>query len=127
MEIRFSDEALAFEAEVKEFLAKAWIPEIRRRVQESLEAYEEERGFRHKLAERGWLTMSWPEEYGGEARSFESQYLFQEACNYVGAPTVTVAVQAGRADADAVRHGRAERAVPAADREGRRGIRPGLN
>ena len=49
--------------------------------------------FRHKLAERGWLTMSWPEEYGGEARSFESQYLFQEACNYVGAPTVTVAVQ----------------------------------
>ena len=50
-------------------------------------------GFNEKLADRGWLTMSWPEEYGGEARSFEAQYLFQEACNYVGAPTATVAVQ----------------------------------
>jgi alkylation response protein AidB-like acyl-CoA dehydrogenase len=93
VEIRFSDEALAFETEVKQFLAEAWSPELRQRVAESQDAYEEERDFRHKLADRGWLTMSWPEEYGGEARSFEAQYLFQEACNYVGAPTATVAVQ----------------------------------
>ncbi len=93
MEIRFSDEALAFETEVKEFLSEAWSPELRQKIAESPDSYKEERNFRHKLADRGWLTMSWPEEYGGESRSFEAQYLFQEACNYVGAPTSTVAVQ----------------------------------
>ena len=93
MDIGFSEEARTFEAEVKQFLAVEWSPELRSRIQESPDAYEEERAFRRKLAGNGWLTMSWPREFGGQARSYEEQYLFQEACNYVGAPTATVAVQ----------------------------------
>jgi alkylation response protein AidB-like acyl-CoA dehydrogenase len=93
MDYTFSKSALDFEAEVKAFLSREWSADRRLRVFESPDAYEEERDFRRKLADNGWLTMSWPKEFGGGARSFEEQYLFQEACNYVGAPTATVAVQ----------------------------------
>ncbi len=93
MEFRFSEKALAFEGEVRAFLAAEWGTETRRQVAAAPDSYEIERGFRRKLAERGWLTMSWPREYGGAERSYEEQYLFQEALNYVGAPHATVAVQ----------------------------------
>ena len=93
MEFRFSAEALAFEREVQEFLAHEWDASLRQRVAAAGDSYELERGFRAKLAERGWLTRSWPQKYGGQERSYEEQYLFQEALNYVGAPTATVAVQ----------------------------------
>ena len=33
--------------------------------------------------------MSWPREYGGQERSYEEQYLFQETLNYVSAPGAT--------------------------------------
>jgi hypothetical protein len=93
MEFRFSESALAFEREVKQFLAEEWGPELRARASESPDAYDIERSFRKKLADKGWLTMSWPTEYGGQARHYQEQYLFQEALNYVGAPGATVAVQ----------------------------------
>ncbi|MCA9854979.1 MAG: acyl-CoA dehydrogenase family protein, partial [Dehalococcoidia bacterium] len=93
MDFKFSDSALAFEREVDAFLAQEWSPEVRQRVANSADSYEIERAFRRKLAANGWLTMSWPEEYGGERRPFEEQYLFQEALNYAGAPHATVAVQ----------------------------------
>jgi alkylation response protein AidB-like acyl-CoA dehydrogenase len=94
MEYRFSDQALAFEAEVNEFLSQEWTPELRATIGDpTTDTMTEERGFRKLLAERGWLTMSWPKEYGGQERSLEEQYLFWEAMNYVGAPQATVATQ----------------------------------
>ena len=94
MEFGMSDTALAFAREVQAFLAAEWSLETRRRVQQADEdGYAIERAFRKKLADRGWLTMAWPRDWGGQARSYEDQYLFQEACNYVGAPIATVAVQ----------------------------------
>ncbi len=93
MEFRFSEQALAFEREVEDFLAVEWSPEVRRALDASPDRYVVEREFRRKLADKGWLTMSWPREYGGEERSYEEQYLFQEALNYVSAPGATVGVQ----------------------------------
>ena len=94
MEYHFSEQALAFEAEVKDFLNAEWTPELRARIGDpQTETFEDERAFRQLLAERGWLTMSWPAEYGGQERSLEEQYLFWEAMNYVGAPQATVATQ----------------------------------
>ncbi|MFN0095914.1 MAG: acyl-CoA dehydrogenase family protein [Dehalococcoidia bacterium] len=92
MEFAFAPEALAFEKEVRTFLDAEWPAEMRSRGAEG-DNYDAERGFRKKLAAKGWLTMAWPEEYGGQRRTFEEMYLFQEACNYVGAPKATVAVQ----------------------------------
>ena len=93
MEFRFSEQALAFEREVEDFLAVEWSAEVRRALDASPDRYVVEREFRRKLADKGWLTMSWPREYGGQERSYEEQYLFQEALNYVSAPGATVAVQ----------------------------------
>ena len=93
MEFRFSERALAFEREVEDFLAVEWSAEVRQALDASPDRYVAESEFRRKLADRGWLTMSWPREYGGEERSYEEQYLFQEALNYAGAPGATVAVQ----------------------------------
>ena len=93
MEFRFSEQALAFEREVEDFLAVEWSQEVRRALDASPDRYVVEREFRRKLADKGWLTMSWPREYGGQERSYEEQYLFQEALNYVSAPGATVGVQ----------------------------------
>lgn len=91
MDYAFTSEAIAFEREVRTFLDSEWSPEIRMQAGIEGDNYDAERGFRKKLAQRGWLTMAWPAEYGGQRRSFEEMYLFQEACNYVGAPKATVA------------------------------------
>lgn len=41
---------------------------------------------RKKLADRGWLTMHWPEEYGGEAASPLKSLVFNEEMSYHGVP-----------------------------------------
>ena len=94
MEYRFSDQALEFEAEVKQFLDAEWTDDLRAKIGDpTTDTMAEERAFRRLLAERGWLTMSWPKEWGGLDKSVEEQYLFWEAMNYVSAPQATVATQ----------------------------------
>ena len=93
MEFAFSAKARAFESEVKTFLDDEWGADKRNAQRDHDDAYDNERAFRKRLAEKGWLTMSWPAEWGGARRPYEEQYLFQEALNYAGAPHATVAVQ----------------------------------
>jgi alkylation response protein AidB-like acyl-CoA dehydrogenase len=80
-----------FRQELREFLAREWPPERRSRVAAG-DTYEEEREFRRKLAQKGWLAMSWPKEYGGQGRSILEQYIFSEEMAYHGAPAGTVGV-----------------------------------
>ena len=41
---------------------------------------------RKKLADKGWLTMAWPEEYGGQGASHMMQVIFAEEMSYFRAP-----------------------------------------
>ena len=41
---------------------------------------------RKKLADKGWLTMAWPEEYGGQSASHMMQVIFAEEMSYRNAP-----------------------------------------
>jgi alkylation response protein AidB-like acyl-CoA dehydrogenase len=41
---------------------------------------------RRKLADKGWLTMAWPEEYGGQSASHMMQVIFAEEMSYRNAP-----------------------------------------
>jgi len=43
--------------------------------------------FAKRLQERGWLTLAWPKEYGGQGASHIRQMIFNEECAYHGAPT----------------------------------------
>ena len=39
-----------------------------------------------KLANKGWLTMAWPKEYGGQSASLWEQLVYNEAVGYWGIP-----------------------------------------
>jgi alkylation response protein AidB-like acyl-CoA dehydrogenase len=42
--------------------------------------------FSRKLAQRGWLTLHWPREYGGQERPFMDQAILNEQLGYFRAP-----------------------------------------
>ncbi|MBW1888726.1 MAG: acyl-CoA dehydrogenase family protein [Deltaproteobacteria bacterium] len=46
------------------------------------------RSMQKKLAEKGWLTMAWPKEYGGRDASVIEQLIFNEVHAYYGAPGI---------------------------------------
>jgi alkylation response protein AidB-like acyl-CoA dehydrogenase len=46
--------------------------------------------YRQKIIEKGWLTISWPKEYGGKAYSFMEQAIFDERTSYYRAPNPDV-------------------------------------
>ncbi len=49
-------------------------------------SWEVAKDMRAKLADRGWLTMHWPEEYGGQAASPLKSTIFNEEMSYHRAP-----------------------------------------
>ena len=49
--------------------------------------------FKKKLADRGWLTLAWPEEYGGQAAPHISQMIFNEEMAYRGVPAADPGVR----------------------------------
>jgi alkylation response protein AidB-like acyl-CoA dehydrogenase len=94
MNFRFSAEDAAFRAEIRAFLEAEWpgqTPEpwfggTGDASVDSDEEYEVERAFERKLADRGWLTMAWPEEYGGLGATNVRQAIMKEECTYFRAP-----------------------------------------
>ncbi|MCP4750955.1 MAG: acyl-CoA dehydrogenase [Proteobacteria bacterium] len=44
--------------------------------------------YQGKLVEKGWLTMSWPKEYGGREYSHMEQAIFDERSSYYRAPNL---------------------------------------
>ena len=45
-----------------------------------------------KLSKRGWLTMSWPKEYGGKGASLWEQAIYLEEVGYWGIPGTSMGV-----------------------------------
>ncbi len=70
MDFRFAPEQEAFRAEVRAF------------IREELPKSGEGESFTKKLAKKGWLTMSWPKEYGGQAASHLQQLVYNEEMAY---------------------------------------------
>ena len=48
--------------------------------------WEIERDMRRRLIERGWLTMAWPKEYGGQEASYIKQNIYAEEMIYHEVP-----------------------------------------
>ncbi len=73
-------------AEVREFLARelATMPAIRKA--ESWSGFDAE--FSRKLGARGWIGMTFPQEYGGHGRSALERYVVIEELVAAGAPVV---------------------------------------
>lgn len=81
MEFQFSDEQEALRAEIRAFLRENLTAEVR--AENDVPSVHVERGphtaelFR-KIADRGWLAVSWPKEWGGQGRSTVDQYVIEE-------------------------------------------------
>lgn len=56
------------------------------------QAWRFHRAFLDKLARKGWLTLSWPEEYGGQGRPVMEQLVFLEEMGYRRAPHLGMGV-----------------------------------
>jgi alkylation response protein AidB-like acyl-CoA dehydrogenase len=81
MRFRFSPEDEAFRQEVRDFIREE-LPKSRR----------EGTRFSKKLAEKGWLTLSWPKEYGGQEAGHLRQLVYNEEMSYHRAPGTTMGV-----------------------------------
>ena len=66
MDFRFSSEDETFRQEVRDFLAAELPPDWQGHVGElQPEQFDFDLEMRRKLADRGWLALAWPKEYGG--------------------------------------------------------------
>lgn len=95
MEFAFSQEQEEFRQEVRRFLKQElppdwWGLEGIGDAYATHEIWAFHRAFRAKLAARGWLTLSWPTEYGGQGRSVMYQAIFNEEMGFHRAPTIGI-------------------------------------
>jgi len=89
VDFELTPEEQAFEAEVEAFLDGNRSPEVMDPNPEQLSQTVDtpaKRAFMRKLAERGWLGMSWPRQYGGRELSGIYDFILTEALSRFGAP-----------------------------------------
>ena len=89
MDFEFAPEERRFEAEVERFLEAERSPEVMDAHPEQLSQTVDspaKRAFMRRLADRGWLGMSWPKRYGGQERPGIYDFMLTEALSRFGAP-----------------------------------------
>jgi len=95
MDFKFGDKEEALREEIREF-AKKELPPGWLAVMLEEESRDEDwavvMSMSKKLSERGWLTMSWPEEYGGKGASRLEQLVYLEESGYWGIPGTTMGI-----------------------------------
>jgi alkylation response protein AidB-like acyl-CoA dehydrogenase len=92
MDLRWSEEDRAFQAEVREFLDQKLTPELRRagRLMTSVYAdHEASMAWQAILHERGWAAPAWPVEHGGCDWSLTQHYIFSRESTLAGAPALS--------------------------------------
>ena len=91
MDFEFSPAERAFLQEVDDFLQANRDPRVMDVTRENMAQVcdtPERRAFMKKLAERGWLGITWPKEYGGQDGEGFYEYLLNEKLSSVGAPQI---------------------------------------
>ena len=91
MDFEFSQEQQAFSAEVSDYLDANLDPEVFDVTRENMAQIVDtpkRRAFLGKLAEKGWLGMTWPKEYGGQEGEGVYEYLLNEQLAYRGGPQI---------------------------------------
>jgi len=106
LDFELSEQELAFQAEIEAFLVQNASPDVMDENPEQLSQTvdtEAKRAFMRKLADRGWLGMSWPKEYGGRELSGIYDFILTEALSRWGAPQAGKGV--GIVGKTIIRHG----------------------
>ena len=80
MRLSFNADELAFQKEVRDWIAANMPPEVAeesRRSRTSHVSKERLLQWQKKLAERGWLCPNWPKEYGGTGWNSTQKFIFE--------------------------------------------------
>lgn len=86
-DFRFNEQQEEFRQEVRGFLQKELTPDFLREFGGSPPAYlAYSPEFTRKLAQKGWLGIGWPKEWGGQGRPYMEQLVYNEELGYHGAP-----------------------------------------
>ena len=91
MDFEFTPEQLEFVKDVEQFLDDNYDPEVFDLTRENMAQIVDtplRRKFMAKVGERGWLGITWPEEYGGKAGDGVYEYLLNEALAARGGPQI---------------------------------------
>ena len=90
MRFHFTPQQEGFRQEVRSFitaqLPAGWDQSVNGGQSDSDAAWEISRRFTRRLAERQWLAMAWPTEYGGLAADHMTQLIYNEEMAYHRAP-----------------------------------------
>ena len=89
MDITFTQQEEDFRQEIRDFLHETlpedWDP-LGQSGQSAKERQDFTRQMTQALADKGWLTLAWPEEYGGQARPIMEQVIYNEEMSYKNVP-----------------------------------------
>ena len=89
MDIKFTQREEDFRQEIRDFLQET-LPEDWDPLGQTGKSAEEQHSFTRRmtgvLADKGWLTLAWPEEYGGQGRSIMEQVIYSEEMSYKNVP-----------------------------------------
>jgi alkylation response protein AidB-like acyl-CoA dehydrogenase len=104
---RFGEESAALRADVRTFLREeiaggAFTPICDSWVRGA------DRTFTRRLGQRGWLGMTWPKEYGGQARPQRDRFVVVEELLAAGAPIASHWVAERQVGPTLLRHGTEE-------------------
>jgi len=91
MNLDLSGEDLAFQAEVRAFLAVSLTPELRRAGERLTSVFCEPRyslPWQRILHAKGWAAPSWPKEHGGPGWNDVQRAIFAAECARAGAPSL---------------------------------------
>ncbi|PZN95844.1 MAG: acyl-CoA dehydrogenase [Alphaproteobacteria bacterium] len=91
MDMAFSAADLAFQAEVRQFLADKFTPELRAATARQAGVFAEgalARQWHTALYERGWIAPSWPVEHGGPGWTQMQRFIFDREMGLAGVPSL---------------------------------------
>jgi alkylation response protein AidB-like acyl-CoA dehydrogenase len=89
MDLRFTDEELAFREEIRHWVAEHLPKDISHKVHNALRLSRNDlQRWARILGKQGWLGHAWPKEFGGPGWNAVQRHLFEEECALAGAPRV---------------------------------------
>ncbi|MBL6080568.1 acyl-CoA dehydrogenase family protein [Belnapia sp. T18] len=88
MDLRFTDEEIAFRQEVRDFIARELPAETRERMVAGRSPTKQQVvDWQRKLNARGWAAPEWPKEAGGPGWTLAQRYIFREELQQAPAPS----------------------------------------
>ena len=97
MDLFFTPEEEAFRKELRDFLEHELPPDwgnVESGLWYSPQYIDFTKSMSTKLAQKGWLTLSWPKEYGGQDRSHLERLIYNEEMTYYRCPGTDLGVGA---------------------------------